>query len=398
MQEKYCTQACQRERWPTHKLVCRPPLRPVTPVRPWPAEPSYSDEPPYMSRSRTQYGHKGQELIVTALTAFQRGGITPEGAIATARQAGFPDMCDGMGVTLLHLACFRSESVHLVKQLLDLGAAVDPHSNFVPTPLHVAALRGNTDVIKLLIERGADVNAACCLKENAYLSTAQRMMALGVSGHMIHPFAPIQQDRPGKQPGEDVISWWYPLHWAALCLNDKGPAAIRLLLNSGALPNQKGGDEARGWTPLHMAAMNGLAANVRALMEEGSGVDIHAIDDNYGQTPLFSAVTWRWVSSAGFAHPMMEITDRLNIGIGLERWSMPSWRLPSPADLNVICCALVSAGCDPTIRKPAMTKTARSGEDRSVLDTLEGLGNRPLAEKLRGLWAAVKARGAPAAQ
>ncbi len=47
----------------------------------------------------------------------------------------------------------------LVEGLLSAGLAVDERNEFGFTPLMLAASGGQTDVVRLLIERGADVNA-----------------------------------------------------------------------------------------------------------------------------------------------------------------------------------------------------------------------------------------------
>ncbi|PHZ12613.1 ankyrin, partial [Rhizopus microsporus ATCC 52813] len=47
----------------------------------------------------------------------------------------------------------------MVQTLLDLGADPNEKDYAGWTPLHEAALRGQIDVIKLLIKHGADVNA-----------------------------------------------------------------------------------------------------------------------------------------------------------------------------------------------------------------------------------------------
>jgi outer membrane protein assembly factor BamB len=58
----------------------------------------------------------------------------------------------------LHEAA-RKGDVNLVKSLLDRGADVNAKARYDVTPLMAACDRGNIELVKLLIERGADVNA-----------------------------------------------------------------------------------------------------------------------------------------------------------------------------------------------------------------------------------------------
>jgi ankyrin repeat protein len=64
--------------------------------------------------------------------------------------------------------CGQSEVVRL---LLDRGVdinATPPGSHWTATPLHAAAIQGQTTVVQLLLERGADP----CLRDSRYSGTA----------------------------------------------------------------------------------------------------------------------------------------------------------------------------------------------------------------------------------
>ena len=58
------------------------------------------------------------------------------------------------------LAAARKGDVAKVKSMLDGGVDVNTRSQYGATALSFACDRGNLDLVKLLIERGADVNAA----------------------------------------------------------------------------------------------------------------------------------------------------------------------------------------------------------------------------------------------
>ena len=71
-----------------------------------------------------------------------------------------PNTRDAMGATALHDAVW-SGRVELVRLLLDHGADPNiPHAEGLSTPLHYAAIKGNAAIAAILIDHGADINAA----------------------------------------------------------------------------------------------------------------------------------------------------------------------------------------------------------------------------------------------
>jgi ankyrin repeat protein len=70
-------------------------------------------------------------------------------------------------------ALMCSDKIEITKILIDAGAQVNVVDSFVGwTPLFRAAMKGNNEIVKLLIAKGADVNAKTPDGETA-LSTAQ---------------------------------------------------------------------------------------------------------------------------------------------------------------------------------------------------------------------------------
>ena len=56
----------------------------------------------------------------------------------------------------MHLAVWNGHT-DIVKLLLDAGADKDIKNSCHRTPLHLATMKNHTDIVKLLIERGADM-------------------------------------------------------------------------------------------------------------------------------------------------------------------------------------------------------------------------------------------------
>ena len=61
------------------------------------------------------------------------------------------------GITPLH--CAAAFSIECVKSLLNSQAAVNAITKMGMTPLHIACAYGNIDIVKLLIQNGANINA-----------------------------------------------------------------------------------------------------------------------------------------------------------------------------------------------------------------------------------------------
>lgn len=66
------------------------------------------------------------------------------------------DVKDEQGRTALHIAAGRD--VVKIETLLDAGASPNPQSNKGETPLHIAAKAGVMEIIRALIEAGADTS------------------------------------------------------------------------------------------------------------------------------------------------------------------------------------------------------------------------------------------------
>lgn len=135
------------------------------------------------------------------------------------------------------LVCACQHAVKLVQLLLDAGADVNQGGGW--TPLGAALMSENMDVARLLIKRGADVNA---------------------------------RDSDGRTA----------LHCAMIPQNKSVLPMVKLLLDAGANVNRSGLS-----TPLGLAAEWGLVDVARLLIARGANVNAK---DREGNTPLVWAV------------------------------------------------------------------------------------------------------------
>jgi ankyrin repeat protein len=177
------------------------------------------------------------------------------------------------GCMSIHTAA-RAGNVGEVKRQLAWG--VNPNSRtfwYLETPLILAATYGRTEIVKLLLEKGADVNLGNEGSETP-LHYAARHGHIKVMEILLENGADVSEKGTGCG---------MPLQWAAQTGQIK---AAELLLAHGADIHQKGTDE---WTALGTAVSHGQVEMVKYLLSKGADVNARAI---YGGTPLHVAA-WR---------------------------------------------------------------------------------------------------------
>ncbi len=178
---------------------------------------------------------------------------------------------DAAKTTLMHLA---SESGHaeILKVLIDNGASVNALDQDGAIPLHLAAYHGRTEALKVLIEHGAQVNAKDneqytalhCAADEGQVEAMEILISNGAD--------------------LDVVDEEYmtPL----LTVSEQGlDKSAKILLSHGANFRARGKKQ---MTSLHLAARGGHEGIVSILLEYASQDDIDSLDeDNW--TPLHSA-------------------------------------------------------------------------------------------------------------
>jgi len=162
------------------------------------------------------------------------------------------DLDDYKATPLLEAA--KNGHTDIVRLLLDKGAKPNISDKYGDSPLMAAALKGHKEVVKLLIEKGADPNMIDC-DEYAALHYAVSM------GH--NDVIQMLLDN-GADPNMTDCDEYAALHCAArMGHND----VIRMLLDIGADPNIS---NEHGETPLHMAVISGYKNTAVLLLSNGA--------------------------------------------------------------------------------------------------------------------------------
>ena len=161
----------------------------------------------------------------------------------------------------------------LVKLLIAAGTDVNKADNdWGRTPLYRAASEGHTECVKLLIAAGADVNKANKLGKTPLFTAA-------MNGHtecvklLLAAGADVNK---ANKLGETL------LYTAARCGHTE---CAKLLLAAGADVNQTN-EDGESETPLYGAASNGRTECVKLLI--AAGADVNKAD-RWGKTPLYMA-------------------------------------------------------------------------------------------------------------
>ena len=70
---------------------------------------------------------------------------------------------DNQGMTALHMAATHGY-VQIVKMLIDKGADLHSCDNDLMTPLHFACSEGNTDIVQMILEKGKEDGGIATVK------------------------------------------------------------------------------------------------------------------------------------------------------------------------------------------------------------------------------------------
>ena len=176
--------------------------------------------------------------------------------------------------------------------LIEAGANIEATTDNRQSPLHIAARNGNAEVVRVLLQAGADIER----RTEILYDEDTRLALKGLT------YSESETPRP------DELGW-APIHMAARYGNAE---TIRAFLEAGDEIRAKTGDTAFqdnpgssylvdlyadpdtrpencGWRPLHIAARYGTAGTVRALIGAGAGIEE---TEYYEGTPAIMAAKY----------------------------------------------------------------------------------------------------------
>jgi ankyrin repeat protein len=221
--------------------------------------------------------------------ARDRYGVTPlylasvngsAGMIGRLLDAGVdPNTTDPGGETALMTAA-RTGATAPLRLLLARGAAVDAREpEFQQTALMIAVREHHGPAVDLLIKAGASVDVQTRTGPTPSFVPPCKGTGCGSEGVGIN-----RGGLPDRGRRAEVKGGMTPLLYAA---RDGRVEAARLLVTAGADRELADGN---GIRPLLMAALNGQIAVARLLVEAGANVNG---DDVWGRSPLWAAVEYR---------------------------------------------------------------------------------------------------------
>ncbi|XP_054030915.1 ankyrin-1 isoform X6 [Dryobates pubescens] len=202
------------------------------------------------------------------------------------------------GNTALHIAALAGQQ-DVVRELVNYGANVNAQSQKGFTPLYMAAQENHLEVVKFLLENGANQNVAtedgftplAVALQQGHENVVAHLINYGTKGKVrlpaLHIAARNDDTRTAavllqNDPNADVLSktGFTPLHIAA---HYENLSVAQLLLNRGASVNFT---PQNGITPLHIASRRGNIIMVRLLLDRGAQIETRTKDE---LTPLHCA-------------------------------------------------------------------------------------------------------------
>lgn len=208
--------------------------------------------------------------------------VTLSGDVAELRKlldAGMkPDAKTAEGTTALMVA---ARDLAKVRLLVDRGADVNARAASGLTPLMVASrYRGNAEVVRLLLKKGARPNADKAVEvHNDASALFFAVMAGDVEMARALLDAGAKLDQRMKVIGTFMQT---PLNYAVFL---EGPAMVEFLISKGANPNEADDDKI---SMLAWAAIANRASTVQLLLARGA--QLNSVD-KFGMTPLLYAAS-----------------------------------------------------------------------------------------------------------
>ena len=166
----------------------------------------------------------------------------------------------------------------MVKMLLDYGASPQRVDHFGNTPIHLATLLGDAEIVEVLLEHGAEIDATTESRRWTPLMIALNEKNLDLARWLM---------RQGANPNFEVhTEGWTPLLVA--CDMGLRDFSLQLIERGASLDAKVTSGDLRGRSAIHLASYNGEVGLVEMLVNRGA--DVNLVPDGGGLSSLHWAV------------------------------------------------------------------------------------------------------------
>ena len=195
------------------------------------------------------------------------------------------------------------------KEALARGARADARDLDGASALLLAAKRGELDMVRILLDRGADASMKIDAKGNTPLHYASATGNFGFAVQLLHHLKDFDQKNILEQT---------PLHVAVAAGHEYLACE---LIKCGAWPDSI---DRHGNTPMHLAARNGNDALLKRLHDVGSSLSMR---NRNGYTPLLEAAKQGRLSSMrlllNWGSPVVGPTPEVPASTVVTQWGKP---------------------------------------------------------------------------
>ena len=194
-----------------------------------------------------------------------------------------PYLKNFIGRNLLHAAA-EGGNTSIVKSMLSCGINIDSKDDeSSATPLIIAVKENHVEVMKYLLQKGADISLTTGSdKRNALHIASQYGSVAAIEMLLSYDLRPDSRDREGNTP----------LVCAAACGQIE---AVNCLLKHGADPFLRG---EHGWSLLHFAAQSGNVIIIETMLSKG--LDVDSRGETLGLTPLMVSIKFNKLEAAKY--------------------------------------------------------------------------------------------------
>ena len=271
-----------------------------------------------------------------------------------------PHLKNFIGRNLLHAAA-EGGNISIVKSMLSRGIDIDSkddESSSV-TPLIIAVKENHVEVMKYLLQKGADISLTTgSYERNALHIASQYGSVAAIEMLLSYDLRPDSRDREGNTP----------LFCAAGCGQIE---AVNCLLKHGADPFLRG---EHGWSLLHAAAQSGNVIIIETLLSKD--LDVDSRDETLGLTPLMVSIKCDKLEAAKYL-----LEKGANVRLKTTLREIPILTIASTVGSVAAIKMLLSRGCSIDSRDDGgdtpLMHAARCGNTK-VVEYLLAQGANPL--------------------